>query len=347
MKAVLYEQFGGPVTVAQVADPIPQRDGVVIEVRASGICRSDWHGWLGHDPDITRLPHVPGHELAGVVAETGRDVVRWKPGDRVTVPFVCACGTCPECLSGNHQVCDRQFQPGFTGWGSFAQYVALRYADVNLVRLPGGMDFVTAASLGCRFATSFRAIVTQGRVAPGQWVAIHGCGGVGLSALLIARALEARVIAVDIDEKVLVLAAQLGAAATINAREKTDIPGLIWEMTGRGADVSIDALGSAATCANSIGCLRKRGRHVQVGLLAGDDYLPRIPMHQVIGRELEICGSHGMQAGKYADMLALIVSGRLNPKAMIGKTIPLEEAPGELVAMGQFGAVGITVINQF
>ncbi len=347
MKAVIYERFGGRVTVAQVADPVPDRDGVVIEVKASGICRSDWHGWLGHDPDITRLPHVPGHELAGVVAEAGKDVGRWKPGDRVTVPFVCACGTCPECLSGNHQVCDRQFQPGFTGWGSFAQYVALRYADVNLVRLPEAIDFVTAASLGCRFATSFRAIVAQGRVAPGQWVAVHGCGGVGLSALLIARALEARVIAVDIDEKVLALATQLGAAATINAREKADVAGVIREMTGRGADVSVDALGSAVTCANSIGCLRKRGRHVQVGLLAGDDYLPRIPMHQVIGRELEIYGSHGMQANRYADMLAMIVAGRLNPKVMIGKTIPLEQAPGELTRMGRFGAVGITVINQF
>jgi alcohol dehydrogenase len=330
-----------------VADPVPDRDGVVIEVQASGICRSDWHGWLGHDPDITRLPHVPGHELAGVVAEVGKDVNRWRPGDRITVPFVCGCGTCPECASGNHQVCDHQFQPGFTGWGSFAQYVALRYADVNLVRLPEEIDFVTAASLGCRFATSFRAIVAQGRVAPGQWVAVHGCGGVGLSALLIARALEARVIAVDIDEKVLALATRLGATATINAREQADISGLIREMTGRGADVSIDALGSAATCANSIGCLRKRGRHVQVGLLAGDDYLPRIPMHQVIGRELEICGSHGMQADKYADLLGLIVSGRLNPKAMIGKTIPLGQAPGELMNMGHFGAVGITVISQF
>jgi len=347
VKAVIYERFGGPVTVAQVADPVPERDGVVIGVKASGICRSDWHGWLGHDPDITRLPHVPGHELAGVVAEVGEDVRRWKPGDRITVPFVCACGTCPECLSGNHQVCDRQFQPGFTGWGSFAQYVALRYAEVNLVRLPEEIDFVTAASLGCRFATSFRAIVAQGRVGAGQWVAVHGCGGVGLSALLIARALEARVIAVDIDEKVLALAARLGAAATINARKQADVPGAIREMTGRGADVSVDALGSAVTCANSIGCLRKRGRHVQVGLLAGDDYLPRIPMHQVIGRELEICGSHGMQANKYPDMLALIVSGRLNPKALIGETIPLEQAPSELMRMGEFGAVGITVINQF
>ncbi len=347
MKAVVFEKFGGPLRVAQVADPVAADDGVVIRVEASGICRSDWHGWLGHDPDITRLPHVPGHELAGVVEETGKSVTRWKRGDRVTVPFVCACGTCPECASGNHQVCDRQFQPGFTGWGSFAQYVALRYADVNLVRLPEELDFVTAASLGCRFATSYRAIVAQGRVAPGQWVAVHGCGGVGLSAVMIARALGARVIGIDIDTKVLALAGTLGAAVTINAKETADVAGAIRDVTGRGADVSIDALGSTTTCANSILCLRKRGRHVQVGLLAGDDYLPRLPMHRVIGWELEFCGSHGMQASKYGEMLAMIVSGRLNPQAMIGRTVPMEDAPDELAKMGQFGSVGITVIDRF
>ncbi len=347
MKAVVFQKFGGPLTVARVADPVVADDGVVIKVEASGICRSDWHGWLGHDPDITRLPHVPGHELAGVVEETGKSVTRWKRGDRVTVPFVCACGTCPECASGNHQVCDHQFQPGFTGWGSFAQYVAIRYADVNLVRLPEELDFVTAASLGCRFATSYRAVVAQGRVAPGQWVAVHGCGGVGLSVIMIARALGAQVIGVDIDARVLTLAKTLGAAVAINAKENADVPGAIRDVTGRGADVSVDALGSVATCANSILCLRKRGRHVQVGLLAGDDYLPRIPMHRVIGWELEICGSHGMQASKYGEMLAMIVSGKLDPQAMIGKTVPLEDAPSELSKMGQFGSVGITVIDRF
>jgi len=347
MKAVVFEQFGGPLTMAQVPDPVPHADGVVIKVEASGICRSDWHGWLGHDLDITRLPHVPGHELAGVIEEAGRDVARWKRGDRVTLPFVCGCGTCPQCASGNHQVCDYQFQPGFTAWGSFAQYVAVRYADVNLVRLPEEIDFVTAASLGCRFSTSFRAIVAQGQVSPGQWIAVHGCGGVGLSAIMIAHALGARVIAVDIDAEVLKLAQRLGATATVNARENADVVGSIRDLTDRGAHVSIDALGSVTTCGNSILCLRKQGRHVQVGLLAGDDHLPRIPMHQVIARELQIYGSHGMQANRYGDMLAMIVSGKLDPRAMIGKTIPLEDAPGELEKMGQFGAVGITVIARF
>ena len=347
MKAVIFEKFGGSLSVAQVADPVAADDGVIIKVEASGICRSDWHGWLGHDPDITSLPHVPGHELAGVVEETGKNVTRWRHGDRVTVPFVCACGTCPECVSGNHQVCDHQFQPGFTGWGSFAQFVAIRYADVNLVRLPEELDFVTAASLGCRFSTSYRAVVAQGQVVPGQWVAVHGCGGVGLSAIMIAHALGAQVIAVDIDGKVLNLAKRLGTAVTIDAKENADVAGAIRDVTGRGADVSIDALGSVTTCSNSILCLRKRGRHVQVGLLAGEDYLPRIPMHQVIARELQIYGSHGMQASKYGEIFAMIVSGKLNPKAMMGKTVPLEDAPTELAKMGQFGSVGITVIDRF
>ena len=347
MKAAYFEEFSGPLTVAQVKDPTVDDEGAIIRVAASGICRSDWHGWLGHDPDIRRLPHVPGHELAGIVEETGKRVTRWREGDRVTVPFVCACGSCPECDSGNHQICDRQTQPGFTHWGSFAELVVIHHADVNLVRLPGDMSFVTAASLGCRFATSYRAVVAQGRVAAGEWVAVHGCGGVGLSAVMIAAALDARVIAVDIDAEVLGLCEALGAEATVDGREIEDVAGRIHELTGRGAHVSIDALGSSTTAANSLLCLRKRGRHVQVGLLAGDDYRPRLPMEQLIGRELEIVGSHGMQAYRYHDMLGMIAAGKLAPQRLIGKTVPLEEAPRELAAMTDFAGIGITVIDRF
>jgi len=347
MKAVSYTEFRGPLTVGSLADPTPADHGVIIEVEASGICRSDWHGWMGHDPDINEFPHVPGHELAGRIAETGRDVTRWSSGDRVTVPFVCGCGTCPECASGHHQICDHQTQPGFTHWGSFAQFVAIDHADVNLVALPDEMSMVTAASLGCRFATSFRAVVAQGRVQPGEWVAIHGCGGVGLSAVMIAAAMEAKVIAIDIDPAALVLAERLGAVGGINARDREDVVEQIRLVTGRGAHVSIDALGSAKTAVNSVSCLRKRGRHVQVGLLAGEDHRPRLPMEQVIARELEIIGSHGMQAHRYPEMLELITSGALQPQRLIGKTIALDDAPRELETMGEFGATGITVIDRF
>src|SRR6266536_1052814 len=196
MKAIFYEAFRQPPVLTEVTDPIPKPEGVVIKVEATGLCRSDWHGWMGHDPDIV-LPHVPGHELAGTIAAVGPGVQGWQVGDRVTTPFICACGQCEQCLEGNQQVCPNQLQPGFNYWGSFAEYVAVPYAEVNLVRLPDDLDFDTAAGLGCRFATSFRAIRQVGRVAHDENVVVFGCGGVGLSAVMIAAATGARVIAVD------------------------------------------------------------------------------------------------------------------------------------------------------
>ena len=346
MKALYYETFGGPVSLQNLPDPAPSPSGVVISVKASGLCRSDWHGWMGHDPDI-RLPHVPGHELAGEIVATGKNVTHWRIGDRVTVPFVGGCGGCPQCVSGNHQICDHQFQPGFTHWGSFAEFVAIDYADVNLVRLPDEMNVVTAASLGCRFVTSFRAVVAQGRVSGGEWVAVHGCGGVGLSAIMIANALGANVIAIDISDEKLHFAKNIGAIATVNAATSPDVVGQIREISDGGAHVSIDALGSATTCFNSIANLRKRGKHVQVGLMTGDHRHPKIPMDTVIANELEIVGSHGLQAHKYPTLLAMIAAGKLQPERLIGKTISLTEAAIALTQMDSFSGTGITVIDRF
>ena len=346
MKAVMFEAFSSPPRLAQVPDPVPEPHGVVVQVMATGVCRSDWHGWKGHDPDI-RLPHVPGHELAGVVAATGKDVRRWKVGDRVTVPFVCGCGDCPECRTGNHQVCEAQFQPGFTHWGSFAQYVSIHRADVNLVRLPDGLGFATAASLGCRFVTSFRAVVDQARTTAGQWVAVHGCGGVGLSAIHIASALGANVVGVDISEEKLDLARKLGAAATVDASAVPSVVDAVAGITGGGAHVSIDALGHPTTCFNSISCLRRRGRHVQVGLMLADHATPRIPMAKVIAYELELLGSHGMQAHRYDAMLAMIQSGKLAPEKLVGRTISLEQSIEALTSMDRFEGSGVTVVTSF
>ena len=346
MRAAIYEQFGQPLTIQQLPDPTPRKHGVVIRVMATGLCRSDWHGWMGHDPDI-RLPHVPGHELAGTVEAAGPAVTRWQPGDRVTLPFVCGCGRCPQCASGNHQVCDRQFQPGFTHWGSFAEYVAVDRADVNLVRIPEEIDFVTAASLGCRFVTAFRAIVDQGRVGAGQWVAVHGCGGVGLSAIMIASALGANVVGVDIGDDKLDLARAAGACATVNATTTPAVVDRILDLSDGGVHVSIDALGSPTTCFNSVANLRKRGRHIQVGLMLAQHRHPRVPMDRVIAFELEILGSHGMQAHRYPAMLAMIRSGKLAPHKLIGKTIDLAAALDELVNMDRFEMTGVTVIDTF
>jgi alcohol dehydrogenase len=346
MRAVIYREFAKLPSIENVADPTPKAHGVVLRVKATGMCRSDWHGWMGHDPDIT-LPHVPGHEIAGVVEAVGKDVGGWEIGDRVTLPFVCGCGTCPQCLSGNHQVCDNQFQPGFTGWGSFAEFVAIDYADINLVGLPDELDDVTAASLGCRFVTAFRAIVAQGKVAPGTWVAVHGCGGVGLSAIMIANARGANVVAIDIDDEKLQFARSVGAVEVVNAAGEKDVVERVVGITRGGAHVSIDALGNPDTCYNSIANLRKRGKHVQVGLMTGDHRCPAVPMDKVISNELEILGSHGIQAYEYPAVLAMIASHKLNPEKLIGKTIGLDESPEELANMNNFAGTGVTVITRF
>ncbi|MGO4336205.1 zinc-dependent alcohol dehydrogenase family protein [Labrys sp. KB_33_2] len=346
MKAVVFEQFGQPPRVQTVPDPTPAPEGVVVKVEASGLCRSDWHGWMGHDPDIV-LPHVPGHELAGTIVAVGSRVGRWRAGQRVTVPFVAGCGRCRECAGGNQQVCEQQFQPGFTGWGSFAEFVALDFADANLVELPETLDSATAASLGCRFATSFRAVVDQGRVRPGDWVAVHGCGGVGLSAIMIASAVGANVVAIDLTEEKLDFARQLGAVATINAAQTKDVVAAVRDLTGGGAQVSLDALGHPVTSVNSIGNLRRRGRHIQVGLMLGDHARPAIPMDRVIAYELEILGSHGMQAFRYQAMFDMIAAGKLAPQKLVGSRIGLDEAPEALMRMDRFDGIGISVVTRF
>ena len=346
MRAAIYDQFQGPISIQNLPDPSPTPDGVVVRVEANGICRSDWHGWMGHDDGIS-LPHVPGHEIAGVVEAAGSEVTNWKAGDRVTLPFVCGCGECPQCRSGNHQVCDHQFQPGFTAWGSFAQYVAIEYAQINLVKLPEEIDFVTAASLGCRFVTSFRAVVDQGKVAAGQWVAVHGCGGVGLSAIMIAAALGARVIAIDISDEKLNCARSLGASESVNARSVADVVAAIRDLTHGGAHLSIDALGSQTTSFNSISCLAKRGKHIQVGLMLADQSHPTVPMDQIIANELEILGSHGMQAHRYPELLAMIAKGKLHPEKLVGRRVTLEESVHELMSMDRFEGTGVAVINRF
>ena len=340
----MYSGYGIIPVLAEVASPACPESGVVLTVGATGVCRSDWHAWKGHDP--VALPHIPGHEMAGMVAEIGPGVTRWRVGDRVTVPFACGCGVCEYCRAGDAQVCPQQTQPGFTGPGSFAERVAIQAADVNLVALPDSVDLVTAACLGCRFATAFRALTVHGRLGAGDWLAVHGCGGVGLSAVMIAAALGARVVAVDVAAAALDRARELGAEAAVDAGRDADPAATISEITGGGAQVSIDAAGSPASAVSSVRCLRRRGRHVQVGLLLGPAATPPIPMDLVIARELEIYGSHGMAAREYPSMLALVAGQTLRPDLLLGRVIGLADAGMALAAMDQpSSTAGITVIE--
>jgi alcohol dehydrogenase len=224
-----------------------------------------------------------------------------------------------------------------------AELVALQAADVNLVAVPDELDLATAAALGCRYATAFRAVVQVARVRAGEWVAVHGCGGVGLSAVQIAAAAGARVIAVDVAPGALQLAREFGAEHTVDGG--SDVPAAVADLTGGGAHVSLDALGAAVTCVNSIASLRPRGRHVQVGLLPPAQGRPDVPMELVIGRELQVLGSHGMAAHAYPELLGLIAAGRLDPGRLITRRLPLDDAGAALAEVGR--QPGIAMLTSF
>jgi alcohol dehydrogenase len=347
MKCAQFTEFARPLEIVDREDPVPAAHGAVIEIRAAGLCRSDWHAWQGHDADIKALPHVPGHEFAGVVSAVGTEVTQWKVGDRVTAPFACGCSHCPECRSGNAQVCPDQYQPGFTGPGAFAERLALPNADHNLVALPETVDFAEAASLGCRFATAYRALAhaDQAALQPGESIAVFGCGGVGLSAVMIAVSLGATVIAVDKKPSALEAASALGAQHAVSSNAVETIRDL---TEGRGVEVAVDALGKTETCLQGISSLAPRGRHVQIGLMFGIDAHPALPMGPIIAKELHLIGSHGMAASRYPEMLARIANGTLAPQRLISNSISLPDLPKAMEEFGQHrGTAGITLIDHF
>ena len=347
MRAAVFDTANAPLQVREVAEPVCPDDGVLVQVEACGVCRSDWHAWKGADPDVTP-PHVPGHEFAGVVIEVGPDCRRFQVGDRVTAPFILACGHCPECLGGDPTVRGDQQVIGFTAWGAFAERLPLPRADFNLVALPEEIGFVEAAGMGCRVTTAFRAIVDRAKLQPGEWLAVHGCGGVGLAAVMIGAALGAPVLAVDVNEKALTLAAELGASKTLNVAALSDAGEAIRDLTGGGAQVSLDALGIRDTFHNSIRGLARLGRHVQIGMPLGRHAEPSLPLLELVyARQIAIMGTRGIAAGRFPALFAMIASGRLDPARLVTKTIALEDAGAALAAMDGYAGSGITVIDRF
>jgi D-arabinose 1-dehydrogenase-like Zn-dependent alcohol dehydrogenase len=344
VKAMVLEEVGKPMIVKEWPEPECPPDGAVIRVEASGICRSDWHlwqgdwGWIGFK---MRMPTVLGHEFAGVVEEVGKDVKTLKTGMRVVVPLAQGCGVCGDCRTGHSNLCMG------AGMGGYARYGLLNHADFNFAPLPDKIDFVEASSMGCRYVTAYHGILDQGQVRADESVVVYGCGGVGLSAVQIATALGARVIAVDLDDRKLELAKKVGAADVINGRNNDPVKAVM-DLTRGGADVSVDALGIAATCRNAVASLRKRGRHIQIGLTTqGEKGEVALPVDQIVFKEIQFIGSLAIQSFRYPAILSMVERGRLEPRKLISETIPLEKAFGGLDQMSKFENAGISVINQF
>ncbi|MBM6405342.1 alcohol dehydrogenase catalytic domain-containing protein [Phycicoccus sp. CSK15P-2] len=348
MRALVYDAPRATPVVTELPDPAAPPGGAVVHVVAAGLCRSDWHGWMGHDPDISTFPHVPGHELAGIVESVGEGVDPGWVGRPVTAPFVLACGTCATCAAGDGQVCPHQRQPGFTDPGCFAERVVVHAAGTNLVALPDGVPPVTAAGLGCRVATAHRAVVGRARVTSGERVLVLGCGGVGLAAVRIAASRGAHVLAADPDPGSRARAEGLGAEGTLDASvPPDDLAAAVAELTGGGVHVTIEAVGSVDACRAGALALRRRGRHVQVGLLPPAASRADIPMERVVAWELDVLGSHGMAAHDYAGLFADLAAGHLDLAALAapGEPVGLVEAGRLLTTMGTTPSRGLVTLD--
>jgi D-arabinose 1-dehydrogenase-like Zn-dependent alcohol dehydrogenase len=343
MRAAVLRAYNADLALETLPEPRAEADGVVLRTLACGVCRSDWHGWTGEHPRV-RPGQIPGHEYCGEVVEAG-PLADWRPGDRVVAPFILACGRCAECRAGRQNVCPNQRLPGFAEPGAFAEYVAVPFAH-NLSLLPDALSPTIAAGLGCRVTTAWHALTGRADLHAGEWLAVHGTGGIGLATLILGRALGARVVVVDVVPEKLAHARDLGAQAAIDARG-TDTAAAIRELTGGGADVSVEALGIAATTNASIECLRPLGRHVQVGMPVGHTARMEINMNAVYMKNLALFGTRGMPAWRYPSLLALIEHGNVDFAPLIAREVALSDASAELRAFNGPTAPGVAVITDF
>ncbi len=342
MRAAVVRTFNEDLSIETVPDPECPDNGVVLKVEACGICRSDFHGWVGEHPRVTN-GSILGHEYCGTVLEAGPQAT-YTAGDRLIAPFILACGSCPACHTGVSNTCANQIVPGFGTPGAYAEYVAVPF-DHNLVRLPSTMTPSLAAGLGCRVTTAWHALTDRTDVRAGEWVAVHGTGGIGLATLLLAKMLGARVVVVDVVEDKLNHAKELGADAAVNAAQ-TDAAEAIRDLTGGGANVSVEALGIAATTNASVECLATLGRHVHVGMPAGDGRMD-INMRAIYSKQLAFFGTRGMPSWKYPSLLGMIERGQVDISPMVSREVSLSAASAELRAMHGPTPPGTAVITDF
>jgi D-arabinose 1-dehydrogenase-like Zn-dependent alcohol dehydrogenase len=341
MKALVLEDKQLCV-VKDVPDPTIDDDGVLIKVSANGVCRSDHHVWKGGQPQ----GRILGHEFSGIVEEVGKNVTNFKKGDRVIAPFTGSDGTCPHCLSGKSHLCDNRTSPGGNYDGGYAEYVAVPKGDRNVIHLPEEINFRDASALGCRFMTAYHGLVDRAQVLPGEWVAVYGCGGVGLSVVNIAKAMGANVIGVDINDANLELAKQMGAVYTVNSREANPVEA-IRELTKGGADVSVDALGLPVVVVNSIRSLKKDGRHLQAGVIGADGGNVSVPVTEMLMKEIRFISTFGMPVHRFSSLLPLVSTGSLTPGKMINREVSLSEVNDIFIGMSNYAHTGTFVVTKF
>lgn len=351
MKAATVVDYRAPLEIGDAPDPKIGPDDVLVQVEASGMCRTDWHQWNG---DLEWLafkippPFIPGHEFGGTVVEAGADVRRVKVGDRVAVPFCEGCGTCEACRIGRSELCWNLNFPGFTHSGGYGEYVAVVNGDLNCIALPDSVSMLASAGLGCRFNTAYNGLVLLGGLKPGEWVTVYGAGGLGLCAVHIASRLGAGVIAIDIRDEALEFARRQGAVATLNPKTTEDLAGAVKEVTGGGAHLSFDCWARHGTPLQSLLGLRRAGRHVQGGLTSQEDQgMVALPVDLITAMELSYTGCLAAPHARFPELMNLVERGHLDPTALVTKQINVSDVNASMTGLDTMTTLGMHVITSF
>jgi len=337
MRALVLEEFGGPFTAKDVPTPTIAPHEALVRVRNVGVCGTDVK-IRANKMGLGVIPLIMGHEIAGEVAEVGREVRGFAPGDRVIVNFYLTCGRCQYCRAGRDTLCTEVRQHGFSTEGGFAEY--LKTPGVNLCKVPDHVPLEHACILGDAVATSYHAITKRARVVPGTTLALIGVGGVGLHALQMARMAGGWVIAIDVNEARLELARSLGADAVIDAR-RGPFHETVRQLTdGQGVDVVMEFVANQQTLPSSYQSVKRAGRLVFVG------YTPQLPLsvmpHELVRNELEIVGSRANTKQELQETMDLVGRGRIKP--IVDRVFPLAEIESAFDALREGRSLGRNVL---
>jgi propanol-preferring alcohol dehydrogenase len=337
MRALVLETFDGPFLSRDVPTPAVAPHEALVRVRNVGVCGTDVKIRAGR-MGLGVIPLIMGHEIAGEVAEVGREVRGFAPGDRVVVNFYVTCGRCQFCRVGRDTLCPEVRQHGFSIDGGFAQYV--KTPGVNLCRVPDHVSLEAACILGDAVATSYHAITRRAQVRPGTTLALIGVGGVGLHALQMAKLAGGWVVAVDVNEARLDVARSLGADAVVDARRGPFHETVRRLTDGQGVDVVLEFVANQQTLPSSYQSVKRAGRLVFVGYTPGLP-LPVMP-HELVRNELEIVGSRANTKQELQETMDLVGRGRIKP--IVDRVIPLDAIEEAFTALREGRPVGRNVL---
>ena len=320
MKAAVFYAAKEPLKIEELPNPSPGVGEILVKVAACGLCHTDL-SYIDHGvPTFKKPPLILGHEVSGTVAAIGANVDSWNEGDRVLLPAVFGCGKCAMCRTGRENICEEMVMFGNNVNGGYAEFVLAPAKEI--VSLPEEIPLIEGAIIADAITTPFHAVINRGKVKPGDSVVVFGCGGVGINIVQMAVAVGAQVVAVDVMDNKLEWASNLGAHATVNAKNVERVDKEIRKLTSGGADVGFEAIGNPIVQEQAFASIRNGGRFVMVG------YSPK-PMSlnagRVMYREMEIVGSLGCRVADYPRVVELARQGKIKVKELVSAQFPLEE----------------------